>query len=203
MSDGPVIMNLSMLEQEFVLHFGEMGSRWGINRTVGRIYALLFLSEDPLNAEDITDKLGVSRSNVSMGLKELQAWGLVRLRHLPDDRRDHFATPDDLWEIVRTLVAERKKREIDPTLTKLRELEMQARSGDGEPHAQAKIRELRELIELLTGWYDDMNRLETDRLVQLLALGSKLQSLIGKAEKIVPLGGPLGRPVGRKGKEAG
>ena len=203
MSDGPVVMNLSTLEQEFVLHFGEMGSRWGINRTVGRIYALLFLSEDPLNAEDITDKLGVSRSNVSMGLKELQAWGLVRLKHLPDDRRDHFATPDDLWEIVRTLVAERKKREIDPTLTKLRELEMQARSGDAEPHAQAKIRELRELIELLTGWYDDMNRLETDRLVQLLALGSKLQSLIGKAEKIVPLGGPLGRPVGRKGKEAG
>ena len=202
-----MVMNLSTLEQEFVLHFGEMGSRWGINRTVGRIYALLFLSEDPLNAEDITDKLGVSRSNVSMGLKELQAWGLVRLRHLPDDRRDHFATPDDLWEIVRTLVAERKKREIDPTLTKLRELEMQARSGDAETdaqaHAQAKIRELRELIELLTGWYDDMNRLETDRLVQLLALGSKLQSLIGKAEKIVPLGRPVGRPVGRKGKEAG
>lgn len=192
-------MNLSTLEQDFVLHFGEMGSRWGINRTVGQIYALLFLSESPLNAEQITAKLGFSRSNVSMGLKELQAWGLVRLKHIPDDRRDHFTTPDDLWEIVRTLVAERKKREIDPTLTKLRELEMRAGGDDADHdanvHAQTRIRELRELIELLTGWYDDMNRLETDRLVQLLALGSRLQNLIGKAEKIVPLG--------RKARETG
>lgn len=181
-------MNLSTLKQEFVLHFGEMGSRWGINRTVGQIYALLFLSDGPLNAEEITEKLGFSRSNVSMGLKELQAWNLVRLKHLPDDRRDYFTAPDDLWEIVRVLVAERKKREIDPTLTKLRELEMQAPSCDADSHAHAKIRELRELIELLTGWYDDMNRLETERLVQLLALGSRLQKFIGRAEKIVPLG---------------
>jgi DNA-binding transcriptional regulator GbsR (MarR family) len=97
-----------------VLHFGEMGSRWGINRTVGQIYALLYLSKEPLNAEDIVDRLGVSRSNVSMGLKELQAWNLVRLQHKPSDRRDYFSTPDDIWQIVRTLVEERKKREIEP-----------------------------------------------------------------------------------------
>ncbi|WP_421726048.1 GbsR/MarR family transcriptional regulator [Bauldia sp.] len=180
-------MDLSTLQQEFVLHFGEMGSRWGINRTVGQIYAVLFLADRPLNAEEITEKLGFSRSNVSMGLKELQAWNLVRLKHLPDDRRDYFTTPDDLWEIVRTLIAERKKREIDPTLTKLRELEMQAPSSEADTHAHAKIGELRELIELLTGWYDDMDRLETERLVQLLTLGSKLQKFIGKTEKIVPL----------------
>lgn len=179
-------MNLTALEQEFVLHFGEMGSRWGINRTVGRIYALLFLSAEPLNADQIVEKLGVSRSNVSLGLKELQVWNLVRLKHLPDDRRDHFTTPEDLWEIVRTLVAERKKREVDPTLTKLRELEMEAPAGDAEAHAHAKIAELRQLIELLTGWYDDMNQLETERLVQLLALGSKLQKAIGKTESILP-----------------
>ena len=179
-------MNLTTLEQEFVLHFGEMGSRWGINRTVGRIYALLFLSPDPLNADQIVGKLGVSRSNVSMGLKELQAWNLVRLKHLPDDRRDHFTTPEDLWEIVRTLVAERKKREIDPTLTKLRALEMEAPADAAETHAHAKIAELRQLIELLTGWYDDMNALETERLVKLLALGSKLQKAIDKAEGILP-----------------
>ena len=180
-------MQLSPLQQEFVLHFGEMGSRWGINRTVGQIYALLFLEPAPLNAEQIVERLGFSRSNVSMGLKELQAWNLVRLKHLPDDRRDYFTTPDDLWEIVRTLVDERKKREIDPTLSKLRELQMQTPSSPAEEHAHQRIGELRELIELLTGWYGDMNRLETERLVQLLALGSKLQSLIGKAEKIVPL----------------
>lgn len=180
-------MDLSTLKQEFVLHFGEMGSRWGINRTVGQIYALLFLSDGPLNAEEITEKLGFSRSNVSMGLKELQAWNLVRLKHVPNDRRDYFTTPDELWQIVRILIAERKKREIDPTLTKLRELEMWAPSGEADAHAHARIRELRELIELLTDWYDDMNRLETERLVQLLALGSKLQKFIAKAEKIVPL----------------
>ena len=181
-------MNLSSLEQDFVLHFGEMGSRWGINRTVGQIYALLFLSQHPLNAEQIVHKLGFSRSNVSMGLKELQSWNLVHLKHLPDDRRDYFATPDDLWEIVRTLIAERKKREIDPTLTKLRALEMESSATDADAHALHKIAELRQLIELLTGWYDDMNRLETDRLVQLLALGSKLQKFVSKAETIVPLG---------------
>ena len=180
-------MNLSSLEQDFVLHFGEMGSRWGINRTVGQIYALLFLSEHPLNAEQIVHKLGFSRSNVSMGLKELLAWNLVHLKHLPDDRRDHFATPDELWKIVRTLIAERKKREIDPTLTKLRVLEMESSASDADAHALHKIAELRQLIELLTGWYDDMNRLETDRLVQLLALGSKLQKFVSKAETIVPL----------------
>ena len=181
-------MNLSSLEQDFVLHFGEMGSRWGINRTVGQIYALLFLSQHPLNAEQIVHKLGFSRSNVSMGLKELQSWNLVHLKHLPDDRRDYFATPDDLWEIVRTLIAERKKREIDPTLTKLRALEMESSATDADAHALHKIAELRQLVELLTGWYDDMNRLETDRLVQLLALGSKLQKFVSKAETIVPLG---------------
>ena len=177
-------MTLTPLQQEFVLHFGEMGSRWGINRTVGQIYALLFLSPDPLNADTITQALGISRSNTSMGLKELQSWNLVRLRHLPGDRRDYFTTPDDLWEIVRTLIAERKKREIDPTLTKLRELEMQGPAGDD--YAEARIAELRELIEMLTGFYDEMEKLETDRLLRLLTLGGKIAGLIDKASVVVP-----------------
>lgn len=180
-------MNLSPLQAEFVLHFGEMGSRWGINRTVGQIYAVLFLSPEPLNAEDIVDRLGVSRSNVSVGLKELQAWRLVRLRHLPGNRRDHFTTPDDLWEIVRTLVEERKKREIDPTLTKLRELELQEAGAGQDPYAYAQIKALRELIELLTGWYDEMSRLETERLKQILAFGARINKLIGVAGAAVSL----------------
>ena len=177
-------MKPTALQQEFILHFGEMGSRWGINRTVGQIYALLFLSEKPLNAETITNALGISRSNTSMGLKELQSWNLVRLRHLPEDRRDYFTTPEDLWEIVRTLIAERKKREIDPTLTKLRELEMQGSEGD--PYAEARIAELRELIEMMTGFYDDMERLETVRLVKLMTLGSRITGLIDKAGGAIP-----------------
>src|SRR5438128_1256523 len=110
-------MNLPPLTQSFVLHFGEMGSRWGFNRTVGQIYALLFLASEPLHADQIVESLGFSRSNVSMGLKELQGWNLIRLIHMPQDRRDHFTTPDDLWTILRTLVEERKKREVDPTLS--------------------------------------------------------------------------------------
>jgi DNA-binding transcriptional regulator GbsR (MarR family) len=162
----------SQIQQEFILHFGEMGSRWGINRTVGQIYALLFLSETPLCADDIVAALHVSRSNVSMSLKELQSWNLVRLRHIPDDRRDHFTTPEDLWEIVRILIAERKKREIDPTLTKLRELELAAPEG-ADTYALRRMSELRELIETMTAFYDEMNRLETEKLVALLKTRSQ------------------------------
>ncbi len=177
-------MTLTPLQQEFILHFGEMGSRWGINRTVGQIYALLFISSDPMNAETITTALSISRSNTSMGLKELQSWNLVRLRHIPGDRRDYFTTPDDMWEIVRTLIAERKKREIDPTLTKLRELELQGPAGDD--YAEARIAELREMIEMMTGFYADMERLETERLVKLMTLGSRISGLIDKTAGMFP-----------------
>ena len=107
-------MELSPIVQEFVLHFGEMGSRWGINRTVGQIYALLYASREPLCADDMVSALKMSRSNVAAGLKELQGWGLVLLRHKPGDRRDYYVTPDDVWAILRTLAEERKKREVDP-----------------------------------------------------------------------------------------
>lgn len=177
-------MTLTPLQQDFILHFGEMGSRWGMNRTVGQIYALLFLSEAPLNAETITDKLRVSRSNTSMGLKELQAWNLVRLRHIPGDRRDYFTTPDDLWEIVRTLISERRKREVDPTLTKLRALELAGPQGDA--YAEARIAELREMIEMMTQFHDEMNRLETERLVQLMTMGRKLGGMLEKAPRLNP-----------------
>ena len=177
-------MKIPPLQQEFVLHFGEMGSRWGINRTVGQIYALLFLSADALNADQITEALGISRSNASMGLKELQAWRLVRLKHVPGDRKDHFTTPDDLWEIVRILIEERKKREIDPTLTKLRALEMQGPAGDD--YSEARISELREMIEMMTGFYVDMARLETEKLVRLMTYGSRIAGLIDKVGGVFP-----------------
>ncbi|MEH3147971.1 MAG: GbsR/MarR family transcriptional regulator [Methylobacterium frigidaeris] len=181
-------MQLPPLVQTFVLHFGEMGSRWGINRTVGQIYALLFVAERALNADEIVERLGVSRSNVSMGLKELQAWNLVRLQHVPGDRRDYFSTPDDIWQIVRTLVEERKKREVDPTLTLLREILMQQPQSPEERHAQDRLREMHDLFELFAGWYADMRRLETDRLVQLLTLGSKVQKILEMKDRfrVVP-----------------
>lgn len=179
-------MQLSPLTQAFVLHFGEMGSRWGINRTVGQIYALLYLSApQPLTADDIVEALGVSRSNVSMSLKELQGWNLVLLRHIPGDRRDHFTTPDDVWQILRVLAEERKKREVDPTLTVLRELLMQKPASEQDSHAQARMGEMHALIEQLTTWYEDVKKPETERLASLLALGSKITKLLDTTEKVV------------------
>jgi DNA-binding transcriptional regulator GbsR (MarR family) len=186
-------MNLSPLVQSFVLHFGEMGSRWGIARTVGQIYAVLFVAERPLCADDIVERLGVSRSNVSMSLKELQSWRLVRLVHMPDDRRDHFATPEDVWQIVRTLVEERKKREIDPTLSVLRELLMATPRTPEDVQAQARIRDMHEIIELMTGWYADVEKLETERLVQLLGLGSKVVKVLEMKDRLLVLPGSRSR----------
>lgn len=180
-------MNLPPLVQSFVLHFGEMGSRWGINRTVGQIYALLYVAPRPLCADDIVEALGVSRSNVSMGLRELQAWNLVLLKHIPDDRRDHFTTPEDVWQILRVLAEERKKREVDPTLSVLRELLMQKPGSEEERHAQARMAEMHGLIERLTTWYEDVKRLETERLAALLALGAKVTKLLEAKDKVVGL----------------
>lgn len=178
-------MNLPPLLQTFVLHFGEMGSRWGINRTVGQIYALLYVADRPLNAEDICDTLGFSRSNVSMGLKELDSWNLIRLKHLPNDRRDHFTTPDDIWEIVRTLVEQRRKREIEPTLTMLRDTLLIRPQSPQEQFAQDKMREMHDLIDMLTTWYTDMQKMETEKLVQLLTMGSKVFKLYDMKDKLL------------------
>ncbi len=182
-------MPLPPLIESFVLHFGEMGSRWGINRTVGQIYALLFVADRPLNADDLVEALGLSRGGVSMGLKELQSWNLVQLRHLPGDRRDHFTTPDDVWAIMRTLVEERKRREIDPTLTVLRELLMQMPHDDAEVHAQARMAAMHDQIELLTKWYADMKELETERLVALLSLGSRIARALEFKDRLFVLPG--------------
>jgi DNA-binding transcriptional regulator GbsR (MarR family) len=195
-------MNLPPLIQSFVLHFGEMGSRWGIARTVGQIYAVLFVAAEPLCADDIVERLGVSRSNVSMGLKELQSWNLVRLKHVPGDRRDFFTTPEDIWTIVRTLAEERKKREIDPTLSVLRELLMQQPASEAERHAQGRMKNMHEIIELMTGWHADVEKLETERLIQLLSLGSKVVKVLEMKDRLFVLPGSKGRAGGKTGDRA-
>ena len=186
-------MELDPLTAKFVLHFGEMGGRWGINRTVGQIYALLFLSDRPLNAEEITEGLGVSRSNVSMGLKELEAWRLVRKRHLPGDRRDFFQAPDDIWQILRTLAEERRKREIDPTLSLLRDMLMEVPTTPAEQHAQERMRQMHDLIDLLVGWADDVQTLDNESLARLLALGAGVSKLLTLKTRLT--GGGRKRPA--------
>ena len=180
---------LSPLVRSFVAHFGEMGSRWGINRTVGQIYALIFVSPRPLNADEIAEALEFSRSNVSMGLKELQAWRLVNLRHLPGDRREYFDAPTDAWEIFRTLAEERRRREIEPTLSMLRNALLEEPTTEEDRIAQQRMKAMHDLIELMTTWFDDIQRLDQRTLAQLMKMGAKVQRLLeftGKARSVPP-----------------
>ena len=182
--------HLTPLVRSFVAHFGEMGSRWGINRTVGQIYALIFVSPTPLNADDIATRLEFSRSNVSMGLKELQAWRLVTLRHLPGDRREYFEAPTDAWEVFRTLAEERRRREIEPTLSMLRNALLEEPTDEADRIAQERMRGMQALIELMMTWFDDVQKLDRRTLEQLMAMGAKVQRLLefsGKAKDAVTL----------------
>jgi DNA-binding transcriptional regulator GbsR (MarR family) len=177
-------MNLSPLAQEFVLHFGEMGSRWGINRTVGQIYALLYISAQPLNADEIAEALAFSRSNVSMGLKELESWRLTRLQHLPNDRREYFSAPEDVWAIFRTLAEERRKREVDPTLSMLRGALLATPANEQDRLAQRRMKEMHDLIEMVTLWFTDVQRLEPETLKQLMKMGAKVTKLLEMKDKL-------------------
>ncbi|MGO4416024.1 MULTISPECIES: MarR family transcriptional regulator [Cupriavidus] len=194
-------MQLSPLIQRFVLHFGEMGSRWGINRTVGQIYALLFTASRPLNADEIAESLGFSRSNVSIGLKELESWSLVKLSHQPGDRREYFSAPDDVWAIFRTLAEERRRREIDPTLSMLREVQLEAATSPEDRHAQARMKEMYGLILLVTTWFGDMQRLDVATLEKLMRLGSRVTKLLDVKDRFASAIGMGGDKSADKGAD--
>ena len=174
---------LTPLMQRFIMHFGEMGSRWGINRTVGQIYALLYVSGRALNADEIADYLSFSRSNVSMGLKELQSWRLVKLLHRPNDRREYFEPPGDIWDIFKALLEERRRREIEPTLSMLRDALLEHPTNANDKQAQKRMREMYELIELSSSWFDDVQRLQPETLVSLMKMGSKVKKLLDVRDK--------------------
>jgi DNA-binding transcriptional regulator GbsR (MarR family) len=169
---------LPPLSRQFVSHFGEMGSRWGINRTVGQIYALLFISQRALNADEIGEALEFSRSNVSMGLKELQSWRLVRMRHLAGDRREYFEAPADVWEIFRVLAEERRRREIEPTLSMLRMALLEQPGTEADRHAQQRMREMYELIDRLMTWFDDVQKLAPETAMQLMGMGTAVTRVL-------------------------
>jgi DNA-binding transcriptional regulator GbsR (MarR family) len=162
----------------FVLHWGEMGTRWGVSRTVAQIHALLFLLGRPLHAEAIAEVLQVARSNVSGSLRELQNWDLVKVVHLAGDRRDHFETAQDPWELMRIIVRERKERELDPTLAFLRGCVGSREFAREDAPTQKRLRETLSLAESLSGWTDEMLRLETPVLKKLLRLGARVQALL-------------------------
>jgi len=190
----PLQDHLPPLNREFVAHFGEMGSKWGINRTVGQIYALIFISQRALNADEIAEQLEFSRSNVSMGLKELQSWRLVRLRHQPGDRREYFEAPADVWEIFRVLAEERRRREIEPTLTMLRNALLESPSTDAERHAQARMREMHDLIDRLMTWFDDVQKLAPETALQLMGMGSTVTRVLELKDRLTGKGARPSRP---------
>lgn len=189
---------LSPLAQRFILHFGEMGSRWGINRTVGQIYALLYVHGKPLNADEIADHLSFSRSNVSMGLKELQSWRLVRLLHQPGDRREYFEPPKDIWDIFKTLLEERRRREIEPTLSMLRDTLLEDPTSEDDRLAQERMREMYQLIELSSSWFNEMQRLSPETLMSLMKMGSKVKKLLDVRDKFRPSSGGSAIDAGGK-----
>src|SRR5580693_9614773 len=168
---------LNPVEQKYILHWGEMGTKWGINRTVAQIHALLYISPKPLNAEEISETLSVARSNVSNSLKELQGWRIVKLVHVMGDKRDYFEALPDVWETFRIVLDERKKREIDPTLEILRECMARA-DAETNKYAAQRLCDLAGFFETTTTWYGQISRWPTSALTKFMKLGDKMLQLL-------------------------
>lgn len=174
-------MQLSPAVEKYVLHWGEMGTRWGTNRTVAQIQALLYLSPEPLRADQICELLSVARSNVSTSIRELQSYGLVRMTHMLGDRRDYFESIHDVWELFRVIIEQRKQRELSPTLTMLKSC---AEEVDGEqdtdPVTKERIRNMLEFVENTSSWYEQIRDIPTSTLTRLMKLGKGITGLVGK-----------------------
>ena len=174
-------MKLTPAMEQYVLHWGEMGTRWGVNRSVAQVHALLFLAGKPMHADEIVETLGIARSNVSTSLKELQGWGLVTLSHVLGDRRDHFVAEGDLWTVLMTIVEQRKRREIDPTLSMLRKCAIEAADDSQTPKdVKERIDGMLTFMESLTNWYDQIKSVPKPTLVKLMKLGAKVARFVSK-----------------------
>ncbi len=177
-------MVLTNTTKQFILHWGEMGTRWGVNRTVAQVHALLYLSPEPLTAEDIADTLSIARSNVSTSLKELQNWNLVQIDSRIGDRRDFFHTSADVWTLFLTVVEQRVEREILPTLTMLRRCAVEAQSQrPAQPVIAARITAMQAFLEELHGWYTQISRLPPDSLRSLVNAGSNITRFLPKSRR--------------------
>lgn len=170
---------LTAVEQKFILHWGEMGTRWGVNRTVAQVHALLYIAPRPLHADEIVERLGVARSNVSTSLKELQGWRIVKLVHVLGDKRDHFESMKDVWEMFRVVLDERKKREFDPTMRLLEEcLQDATKDRAADAYTQERLKELYKFFEVTSAWHEQMRRLSTASLLKFLKTGDKVLKLL-------------------------
>ena len=172
-------MEMSPAVEKYVLHWGEMGTRWGTNRTVAQIQALLYLSPRPLRADEIVDLLSVARSNVSTSIRELQGYGLVKMIHILGDRRDYFESVSDVWELFRIILEQRKQRELNPTLEMLRicaqEVDAEAST---DPVTKDRIRNMLGFVETTTEWYEKISDVPTTKLQKLMKLGSGIVKFV-------------------------
>jgi DNA-binding transcriptional regulator GbsR (MarR family) len=174
-------MHLTNTMQRYIVHWGEMGSRWGMNRSLAQIHALLYLAEKPLHADEIGETLGIARSNVSNGLRELMSWDLVQVTHLLGDRRDFFSAQHDTWEVLRVIMEGRKRRELDPTIAALRECAAQLEKDRETPAAvRDRILTQLEFLETLTRWYDSVKRLPRKTLLKMMRMGERIAKVIGE-----------------------
>jgi DNA-binding transcriptional regulator GbsR (MarR family) len=173
-------MQLTPVMQRYVIHWGEMGTRWGINRSQAQIQALLYLSPEPLHADEIVETLGIARSNVSVGLKDLVSWKLVSVTQKLGDRRDFFVAQKDPWEVVRLIVAARRQRELDPTVGFLKDCAASLESDKETPsHVKDQIRGQLEFMETFMGWYNTLTGLPQKTLLKMMRLGQRLAKVIG------------------------
>ena len=172
-------LSLSAVQEKFILHWGEMGMNWGINRTVAQIHSLLYVWPEPLNAEQIRQTLSVARSNVSNSLRELSGWGLLKTTQKLGDRKDHFATFDDPWEMFRIVARERKRREMDPTAVMLTEcLEELKKSKKPDAHTQKRLADMKGFFDDTMGCFDKVNALPTSALRKMTKMTDKVHKLL-------------------------
>lgn len=173
-------MNLDPVIEKLVSHWGEMGARWGVSRMVAQIHALLYFSPQPLAADEIVAALGVARSHVSNSLKELQSWGVIKVVHLRGDRREHFQSIKDVWQLFEILLDERKRREMDPTLKLLRETQALVNDGAGvDPHTRERLGEMLGFFEMMDGWFGEVRRLPLASRVKLVKWGARIRHWLG------------------------
>ena len=170
---------LSDVQRQYILHWGEMGTRWGINRTVAQIHALLFLSPRPLAADEIAETLNVARSNVSTSIRELESWGIVRPVHVLGERREHYEAMKDVWEMFRVIVDQRKRREVDPTLQLLRRSLSELDRGGADAYTRERLENMAEFFEAATAAYGEVSQLSPQTLRRLLGMRGKIRRLLG------------------------
>lgn len=167
------------------MHCGEMGSRWGFNRTIGQMYGLLLISEDALTANEIAELLSISRGNVSMGIKELNAWQLITVKHKPADRKEYYQPAGSIWQMANRVFEQRRKREIDPTLSLLRDNLLTDATNQQEQYAQDKMAEIHDLLEMITEYASELQSLSPEKLSTLMKLGAKVSKVLEIKDKLV------------------